>query len=655
MTDYVLKERLKELLADKKVIAAIFYTFNFDADFFENYILPLFLPEAPFGDNKIQNAILWRLYQSNLPPITVYCDFHAKGITAPQLAYQVKTIDLRKNAERKPCFHPKNSFILCDDYSLVVFAGSNNLTSGGWCSNLEVAADMVLKNGEFFPRELKDALRDFIISIRRLINDKNRQMKHDDPEELVINFLNQRKYTDDTTSVYYHSIGKPFLKWLKEVVDGNEQIVEAEIISPFYSPDTELLKEIKNHLALDKIKFSIPFENTLVVAMEEQCFRSYETEGAEWCRIRALSSDKAYRFNHSKVFRLRGKTKVFTIIGSVNFTKAAFGGFGDDGNIEAALFFEETAGSWEPFLESYAGDFSFSGTKSEEDLIHDRADAPDLRFVINWYKKTLSFENPNGKFNGKIVFECRRDVLLTGKNKDEISLDKGLEEILSDNPIVKVKASGSDSIFYFYPVQEGIEVKPLPAKLRISDQKLLELWSMLGQDKPKVKIADEIGKFIERITNEEGEIEDANIIHQSTMNLMASHLSGLINLENTLKLKQHGFPVAKLERVKCMERLKYYLYTDNIDTLVGYRKLLNQMKQEGRLLNGFHWLLLHIILEKFYNRASNAFNKLNDEALPEAHKPFVDDLKNEIVKIEATLKNKGISSEHFNWAKKLLK
>ncbi len=41
MEQFILKEKLKEQIGNRKVIAALFYTFNFDPKFFENYIMPL--------------------------------------------------------------------------------------------------------------------------------------------------------------------------------------------------------------------------------------------------------------------------------------------------------------------------------------------------------------------------------------------------------------------------------------------------------------------------------------------------------------------------------------------------------------------------------------------------------------------------------------
>ena len=96
MHKFILGEKLKEEISGHKIKAAVFHTFNFDPDFFENYLLPLLLPDITFGDNKIQNTILWKKYQTELPPVTVYCDFHAKAQKGIHLDYTIRTVDIPK-------------------------------------------------------------------------------------------------------------------------------------------------------------------------------------------------------------------------------------------------------------------------------------------------------------------------------------------------------------------------------------------------------------------------------------------------------------------------------------------------------------------------------------------------------------------------------
>jgi hypothetical protein len=45
----VVRDHLKEAIGNRKVLAALFHTFNFEPKFFENYVMPLFVPEKILG------------------------------------------------------------------------------------------------------------------------------------------------------------------------------------------------------------------------------------------------------------------------------------------------------------------------------------------------------------------------------------------------------------------------------------------------------------------------------------------------------------------------------------------------------------------------------------------------------------------------------
>ena len=119
--EHILKNRLRDLIAGRKVQAALFYTFNFDPKFFENYVMPLLVPQQTFINNSIANNILWRkLYKDNLvPPVTVYFDQDAKSTdNGPYLDYMLVPVSLPMMGKNRGNFHPKHSFILVenDDY-----------------------------------------------------------------------------------------------------------------------------------------------------------------------------------------------------------------------------------------------------------------------------------------------------------------------------------------------------------------------------------------------------------------------------------------------------------------------------------------------------------------------------------------------------------
>jgi len=294
MKSVVLKEHLKEVIGEEKVKAALFYTFNFDTVFFENYLLPLFLPNAIFTDNQIANSILWRQYQKELPPITVYCDFHAKSNTAPQLDYIIRPIDIKKTDKRKPCFHPKLSLILLSDGRLIIINGSNNLTDDGWCKNIEAVSLFTIKNGEdSFPREFKDSLWDFMDKVIHLYRE---DAEYTDAENELDSFFRKRVYMKKQfNNRFYNSLENDFWQILTEIKDenGDTALEEIEILSPYFSSGINLLNKLKQLAEITNIKCLIPYQGINEVAIDKNLFDKFTNEGIRWCRPSFKYEEKA--------------------------------------------------------------------------------------------------------------------------------------------------------------------------------------------------------------------------------------------------------------------------------------------------------------------------------------------------------------------------
>lgn len=644
MKDQVLKERVKELIGDRRVTAALFYTFNFEAEFFENYVLPLFLPDIPFGDNKIQNSILWRKYQGELPPVCVYCDFHAKKPEAPSLDYAIRPIDLPTSNHRKPCFHPKHTYILLDDDSLITLLGSNNLTNAGWCSNLESVVEVIFKNGAFFPRTFKDQFRDLFFDLKKLDPDPDRNLTK--AEEEVRRFLYKTKYTDEVSNRLYNSRRQDFYDFLREAKnDFNEgrPFQAVEIFSPYYAPSTNHINNLTAILEVNQLHLSIPFENTRVVGMEENLFEAYQNTGVVWSRIKAQEKEKAYRFNHSKVYRLLGDEKLITIIGSVNCTEAGSLGKKGGGNVETALLLVSNAEEWKPALErDYTEGYSFSGNKSEEGVSSERKEIPAIEFTLNWTEKQIDYRWLGKQGTGQIRLGETKHT--TNEQQGTVMLRSAeLLQHLADNAVIPFYYNRT--LFYFFPVQIGIEARPLSTKLRLSDRQLLQLWANF--DEAQIQ-SDNLEKIIAHLTREaDGELLEISLEEgQSTMNLMAAHLNALIKLEQNL----YRTGKTKVEGQRILKQRDYYLYTDNVDTLTGYYQLIRELNSKGIITNGFFWLLLEIIKVNFYEKAMIK----EEDSFYSRHKDLVSRFSNQQVKLKRKMESEGVTRASLKWIKKML-
>lgn len=661
MKPLVLAEKLKEEIGGQKVRAAVFHTFNFDPEFFENYLLPLFLPDIPFGDNIIQNTILWKKFQNELPPVTIYCDFHAKSQKGINLDYLVRAIDVPKHKGRKPNFHPKHTFVLLEDWSLLVFVGSNNLTESGWCSNLEGISFFRLENKVNFPRTFKDQLKQFNRGLRDYYFNENFDNEDSWADALIDRFFRSTGYTDEVDTLFFDTRQKPssniqdfssFLEYIKLELNDNVAFQKVEVISPYYSPSISLFQKLKEITKCDDISFSIPFEGTGYAGLEEDLFRKVQLEGMKWCAISNLKDAKAFRFNHSKIYRLVGEEKVFLIVGSVNFTEMAWKGVDQGGNYESAILYFSPKETYQPILENCSLDnLIFAGNPHEEKVADDREDVYHIEFIIDWSAKVLYFYNHNPEAQkGYIVFDTLPTVSINYQERT-IPLSDELLELLSSSPIIKVKPSHKSIHFYYYPIHHNIEAKPLPPHINLNDTELLQLWLDLddaGDDKAAtLRIID---KYIDRITDEAGEVKTKELDEiKSTLNFMASHLQGLIKLHKRL------FPTSKksMSSEMLFKMRAYYLLTNNVDTLIGYRNLLADMDKKEKLNQGFYWLLLKIIETHFYKYVRKKDFKSKD--VFEKIELVQSDLNEEIKSVAKKINKGSLTNKHLNWLEKMLK
>lgn len=572
----LLRDQIKDFIGESKVISACFFSYNFDSEFFENYLLPLFVPEAPFSDNKIQNAILWRRYSNMLPPIMVVCDFHAKGADAPNLDYDVFTRDLPRQNGHKPVFHCKQSYILTKDQRLLVINGSNNLTYSGWCKNIEGFTLEIFENGKFFPRDYKDQYRGFV-------NNMLKEYPENASLKSIDTFLRKQVYTYPVNTHYWDSGKKSLQEFIDNLID--EDIHEIEVLSPYIYGvgNIDYLKKYSSN-----IRIAIPFEGANVVGIDEKIYNALIREGINWSRL-VGDTVKEFRFNHSKIYRFKGAENMYTLIGSVNFTEMAWKGLKKGGNYENAVAYIEPVENWVAILETYEGDakddFRFL-EKTENEKRDQRHEVPNLSFTLGWKEKILYYLN-------KEVYQCK---WIPETNNKQISQGEGEIKLTSDqigqlskNPAIKITYNGNT--FIYYPKQTGMDFKPLPANLKLNNEQIFKLWEELLENNNGGTLQIQLESMLRDRTEDAGEwVEEVQVT--SVLNQMATHLSGIIHLEKALFPKKIS-----------LEIIHYYLVIDNIDTLWGYLKSIQLEIAEGKLQKGFCWLLLEIVRVKIFDKA----------------------------------------------------
>ncbi len=676
MNSILLMDRLRDALKNHQVKAAVFHTYNFDPEFFENYLLPAFLPDLPFSDNKIQNSILWRRYHTRLPPITVYCDFYGKTNMAPQLPYIVNSVDMASYFQEKTpannktgCFHPKHCFLLLDDSSLIVMTGSNNMTASGWCSNLEVFSLVHLKNGQNFPRDLKDAFSAHILRVHA----DHGSSEMSDAEIQLATFFRRQKYTGNVASspgtdewcrpsnfpLYYSSINGSFFDFLAQLkthYNNEDDFTDVEIISPYYAKSAEIINKISAVTGASNIRLSVPFSGIDTVAMDRETFDAYATYGA-WCIFSEESSSKGFRFNHSKLWRIKGAEYMFTIVGSVNCTMAACIGIADRdnndvANIETAFVYVEPVANWKSLLNTAANptffDFNIEGQNDDPGYQRFSGVVPKLGFCIDWSNSQLTCSNEGSSEITGMILDNRRRVKIPPQSKITLSLVTDEVLSLSDNPIIDFHYSGKrNQVWHFYVSQTGYLSKPIPYRLKLNDTQVLELWKNLGNQSAEHKAHQFIEDLLEAVCREDGVVDDkSDLLQVSTLNMMAAHLSGLLNLESWVQTQ----PKNSRERKLHAERLKYYLTTKNIDTIPGYLELITKKYHDGEINSAFFWIILELLIRDIYRRVTKS-----DEAFLE--KKLLDQYLDQMTTLQKSLKFKDarLTKEHLKWAANELK
>jgi hypothetical protein len=158
-----------------------------------------------------------------------------------------------------------------------------------------------------------------------------------------------------------------------------------------------------------------------------------------------------------------------------------------------------------------------------------------------------------------------------------------------------------------------------------------------------------IDRFVDRITDEfEEEKEDELDAAKSSINFMASHLSGLLKLKEKLFMELHRKTDQEIQK----RRISYYLLSDNIDTLLGYQRLIGKMRKNGSINIGFYWVLLKIIESYFYK--NKGASKRLDSVERKTLKKLALLVNNQIKVVDKEMLEQGVERKKLEWLNKTL-
>lgn len=596
-----------------------------------------------------------------MPPITVYCDFFAKDNTqAPSLGYDLFCIKMPE-AKYSICnFHPKNIYLLLKDekgnVNLLIITGSGNITPNGWCENFECFSFIELDKKFRNPYTTSTiSLQDNLDSINNLILNK----KYTEAEDEVYNFL---KYTDEEGFVTFSNFRQSFQDFLKQNVLIDNSINEVEIISPYFSNDTANVDFLTRN-DIKSIKCLLPTLKDNEIQLNENVFKELNTKGIKWCKWDTITDKDGEqnknlesRNTHAKIYKFYGIDKTYTIIGSVNFTNPAWAFFNNkknNANIETAVLYIEKNRDGQKILKPLNttnwNQYNFIEKGNLENLANDNTlsrKVPDLNFCIDW--KTNHLEINSKKNKEDLYFNHLFDSCKLKNEIYIIELDKETIKGLAKKSLIEVFRNNEErkEIFTLYIKQKNAEFRPIG--FRWSTVNILRYWENLGDDYKQEQLRREIGAT----TNESGVIDEDKITKKSLLNEIASNYSALI------KLGKHLFDAVPKKNDKIpFNNLKYYLLSENIDTLPYYiNELLNQLK-DGKIQHSFAWMVLNILKEDFYYKCLlwNYKNYVNDSDWKEFKESIRYMMQQIDMNIDEISKMMKITEQEKEWIKQQLK
>lgn len=630
MEQFILKEQIKEQIGERNVKAALFYTFNFDPKFFENYVMPLFVPGKDFGNETVHNKIIWRncIRENLIPPITVFCDFYAKSNTeAPTLGYDVFCIKVPASPNRITNFHPKDIFILVWDEksqkeSLIHICGSGNLTPGGWCDNQECVSIRELTTKRTPNHTTTNIYQKMIEKVGKMSG----STYYTEAENLIYEHL---RYVDEDF-VYFSSLSESFTDWIDRNIFQQGEIHEVEIISPYFSNDTGLVQLLKEK-GVRIIKCLIPALKTNEVLLNKEMFLAYQEAGIKWSIWNDRGLAEEVRNNHAKVYRFHGANQtVYTIIGSVNYTHPAWKQYNEhrnEANIESAMLFYTKLDNTR-WLRSEAINMDHFQFYYKEDLenptsAYTNRNAPDLYFSIDWKKGEFRCKGKKITSDCFFVSICKGAQINNGEQVFEMS-DSCLK-LLAQNALIEVREVKEEAelLHYYYVQQLNIENKPLGIKLNAAT--ILKYWFFLEDEYSKENITR---RLVESMTTHSGIEHESSEDKKSALNEMASHFNALVQLEKFLFKEIKN----KHDRREHFQKLRYYLLSENIDTVNFYLSDLHTQITSKTIQNSFYWMILQIFIKTFYEAAETW--KYKDDIDKEYWRSFLKDIRQKKGKID---------------------
>lgn len=397
MKSLTITEAFRQQIGTRRVERAFFATYAFEPDFFELEVMPLLLGNPALSPNEtLRYCQLQSLMRRDRGRWAVAYDV---DVFDPGLAPRLE-VDYLPVRVGGGCQHAKLAVLQLKEKerdgggeSLLLAAGSFNLTKAGWWENLEVGHWVELRPGDA-PRNIVAPLLeslDFFLAQRPVAPTGS------DALQALRTFVEEqlKPTADDPGCAFYFSGAGAGRRHFADFIAANTRgRGMLEVVSPFFAErgDEPDVRGFLSRFAQARVLLPLDQEGKARVD-EEAVYKTLPSATIAWAqwlpRLRDshVKIPNQYRRLHAKIYRTLGEAP-WCFVGSVNLSFKAF-----RHNVEAGFLLNGS--SPEPMLEPLEQVSTEFGKPEDEapgtgEGAADTAAMPVIHLAYDWQDNTLS-------------------------------------------------------------------------------------------------------------------------------------------------------------------------------------------------------------------------------------------------------------------------
>lgn len=293
---------------------AIFGTYSFDPSFFEGKLLPI-------------------LQKRDTDNILVLVDPSEYGGRFDDAGCAGREYYLDYCACNQ-IFHPKFVLLIWREGGKLLI-GSANLTERAWHTdgellvNIEYSPTKVDSNAASAFWEMKQFLQQLA---KKLLKSRKHQTRLDEALGGA-EWLREMKARSSSKIRVLHNLEEPIIPQVLDIV-GDEEIVQVDILSPFFDKDTCIIKRLVQQGCRTVHLYVQPKK---VEGFPKKELASLAKQGLN-VRVFSINfKDHETRYIHAKLLVIKTKQSSYCLVGSANLTRSAMLSTASNGNVELCV------------------------------------------------------------------------------------------------------------------------------------------------------------------------------------------------------------------------------------------------------------------------------------------------------------------------------